>query len=283
MNHLWILFVLFYALMKGSRDGMKKAALQKSSADEILFFYTLIGLILILPFSKSAFSLRPLYIFYAFVKAGVVGLGWLFSYAALKKISVSLYGIMDLSRILFSTALGVWLLGESFTLPKAIGLILVLTGLILVNLRKTDGAGGLTALTLCFTLLNCLLTAVSETMDKVLMQYMESAQLQFWFMFFMVVIYGVLLLIRRESISVKSLKTNYWIPLMSISLVVGDRLLFEANANPASELTLMTVIKQSAVIVTVLTGYFAFGEKQIGYKLLCTGITLAGIFTAVLL
>ncbi len=283
MNHLWILFVLFYALMKGSRDGMKKAALQKSGADEILFFYTLIGLILILPFSASAFSLAPIYIFYAFIKAAVVGLGWIFSYAALKKISVSLYGIMDLSRILFSTAFGVWLLGESFTLPKAVGLALVLTGLVLVNLRKTDNAGGLTALTLCFTLLNCLLTAVSETMDKVLMRYMESSQLQFWFMFFMVVLYGAVLLFRRERISVKALKTNYWIPLMSISLVLGDRLLFEANASPASEMTLMTVIKQSAVVVTVLTGYFAFGEKQLGYKLFCTAITLAGIFIAVLL
>ncbi|MBE7062261.1 MAG: hypothetical protein E7390_00515 [Ruminococcaceae bacterium] len=283
MHSLWILFVLLYALLKGSRDGMKKAALQKSGADEILFFYTLVGLILILPFSGSAFSLAPIYIFYAFIKAAVVGLGWIFAYAALRRISVSLYGIMDLSRILFSTALGVWLLGERFTLPRAAGLSLVLTGLVLVNLRKTDRTGTLTAKALCFTLLNCLLTAVSETMDKVLMQHMESAQLQFWFMLFMVLIYGAVLLFRRERISVKTLKTNYWIGLMSLSLVIGDRLLFEANANPASELTLMTVIKQSAVVVTVLTGYFAFGEKQLAYKLFCTAVTLGGIFIAVLL
>ena len=261
---------------------MKKAALGKSSADEILFFYTLIGLILILPFSKNAFSLKPIYIFYAFIKAAVVSLGWIFSYAALKKISVSLYGIMDLSRILFATAFGVWLLGEAFTLPKAVGLGLVLLGLILVNLRR-EKTGGLTALTLIFTLANCILTAVSETLDKVLMQYMSSSQLQFWFMFFMVLLYGLILLIRRERISIKSLRTNYWIPLMSISLVVGDRLLFEANANPQSELTLMTVIKQSSVIVTVLIGYFAFGERRLLYKLLCTGITLSGVLSAVLL
>ena len=65
---------------------------------------------------------------------------------------------------------------------------------------------------------------------------------------------------------------------MTISLIVGDRLLFEANANPASEMTVMTAIKQSAVLVTVLSGHWFFGEKKLGYKLFCTGIILSGIF-----
>lgn len=83
MDRLWILFVLIYSLMKGTRDGMKKAALKKSSSNEILFFYTLIGLILVLPFSKSAFTLAPIYIFYAFLKSAVVCTAWIFSFMAL--------------------------------------------------------------------------------------------------------------------------------------------------------------------------------------------------------
>ena len=59
------------------------------------------------------------------------------------------------------------------------------------------------------------------------MQYMTSAQLQFWFMLFMTLIYGVVLIVRKEKISVKCLRYNYWIPVMSISLIVGDKLLFE--------------------------------------------------------
>lgn len=277
MENIWILFVLLYALMKGSRDGMKKAALRKNGANEILFFYTLFGLILILPFSGSAFSLSPVYIFFAFIKAGVVGLSWVFSFTALKKMSVGLFGIVDLSRILFATMLGVVVLGEGLTLAKVAGLSLVLFGLILVN-RKTEGKRETTLLMLLFALLSCFLNAVSELMDKILMQHMDAGQLQFWFMFFMTVMYGVGLLVRRERISLKTMKTNYWIPLMTLSLVVGDRLLFEANANPASEMTVMTAIKQSAVLVTVLSGHWFFGEKKLGYKLFCTGIILSGIF-----
>ena len=69
---------------------------------------------------------------------------------------------------------------------------------------------------------------------------------------------------------------------MSVSLIVGDKLLFEANANPASEVTVMTIIKQSAVIVTVLTGWLIFKEKHILYKMMCAGIVLSGIFIALL-
>ena len=112
---------------------------------------------------------------------------------------------------------------------------------------------------------------------------MTSAQLQFWFMFFSAAIYGIILLCRREKISVKSIKTNYWIPLMSLSLVVGDRLLFEANADPGSQVTLMTIIKQSSVFVTVLTGWLCFKEKHILKRSICAAIVIAGICVATLM
>lgn len=282
MNNIWILFTVIYSFLKGSREGMKKAALWKSSSAEILFFYTLIGLLLVLPFSRAAFSLAPVYIFWSFVKAAVVCTAWMFAFMAIKNMSVSLYGIMDLSRMIFSTMLGVFVLGEDFTLQKAVGVSVVIAGLLLANLKKNTTSKGMTVPVLVAALLNCFFNAVSGTMDKILMQHMESSQLQFWFMFFSAIIYAVIILIRREKISVKCLRTNVWIPLMSLSLIVGDKLLFEANASPDSQVTLMTVIKQSSVIVTVLTGWLVFKEKHILYKLMCTGIVLAGIFIAML-
>ena len=281
-DSLWIIFIFIYALLKGSREGMKKAALKKSSSNEILFFYTLTGLIMTLPFSSSAFNLKADLIFFIFIKAAVVCSAWLCAFAALKKMSVSLYGIMDLSRMVFSTFLGVFVLGEVFTLKKAIGVILVTLGLLLVNLKKNTETKGMTLVTLTAALLNCFLNAVSGTMDKVLMQYMNSSQLQFWFMLFMTLIYGIILLIKKEKVYISHLKSNYWIIIMSLSLIIGDKLLFEANASPLSEVTVMTIIKQSSVLVTVLTGWIFFKEKHILYKLFCTAIILSGIFVALL-
>lgn len=278
MDKIWIFFIIIYALLKGGREGMKKAALKKSSSNEILFFYTFIGFLFTLPYAKEALVLSPLYIFYAFLKSAVCCAAWLFSLIAIKQMSVSLYGIVDLSRMVFSTMLGVFVLGESFTLSKATGVVLVITGLFLVNIKKDkSNSKEMSIPILVAALLNCFLNAVSGTMDKVLMQHMQSGQLQFWFMFFMSVIYGIILLVKKERISFKNIYSNYWIPLMSLSLVFGDKLLFEANANPSSEVTLMTLIKQSAVIVTILTGWLVFKEKNILYKLMCALIVLSGI------
>ena len=163
MGKLWILFIVIYALLKGSREGMKKAALKKSSSTEILFFYTLIGWLFTLPFSANVFALEPIYIFYVFLKAAVVCIAWLCAFSALRNMSVSLYGIMDLSRMVFSTLLAIIVLNEKLTVNKTVGMILVITGLLLVNLKKNTDTKGITFPVLVAALLNCFFNAVSGT------------------------------------------------------------------------------------------------------------------------
>lgn len=282
MEYLWIIFVVIYSFLKSSRDCMKKAALKRSSLYEVLFLYTFIGFIFALPSFSEAIALSPKYIFFVFLKSGVVCLAWFFSCLALGKMSVSLYGIMDLSRVVFSMLLGVFALGETMTLPKAVGALLVIAGLLLVNMKKTSNVEKTSVSVIVYSLLCCFFNSVSGTMDKALMSHMSSGQLQFWFMLFMSAIYGIMIVYKKEKVSFLHLKTNYWIPLMSLSLVLGDRLLFEANASPLSEVTVMTVIKQSSVIMTVLLGWLIYKEKDIPYKLFCCGIVLCGIFVSVL-
>ncbi len=282
MENLWILFIFAFGILKGAREGMKKAALKTSGSDEILFFYTLIGFIFTLPNIKSAFQTETIFIFFAFLKALAVGTAWICAFAALKRISVSLYGIMDLSRMVFSVLLGVFVLGETLTYKKTTGIVLVLLGLFLLNLKRNSETRKITFFIIVMALGNSFFNAISGTMDKVLMQYMKSEQLQFWFMLFLTIIYGIIILVKKEKISFKTLKTNYWIPIMSISLIIGDRLLFEANASIDSQVTVMTVIKQCSVFVTVLIGRFAFKEKNLAYKLMCTTIVLLGILAAIL-
>ena len=58
---------------------------------------------------------------------------------------------------------------------------------------------------------------------------------------------------------------------MSLSLIIGDKLLFEANANPASEVTLMTLIKQSSVIVTVaftISKYILYVRNMFSFRVI---------------
>ena len=64
--------------------------------------------------------------------------------------------------------------------------------------------------------------------------------------------------------------------------VVGDKALFIANGMPESKITVMTLIKQSGCLVTILGGRFIFKEKNTAYRLFCAAIIIAGIVLGVL-
>ena len=196
-------------------------------------------------------------------------------------------GILELSRVLFATLFGVVFLNEVMRRNQIVGLVFVSIGLLIlplpaiINKRKGRDGGKKENVKVVFVvlaLLSCMLNAVSATMDKYLMSTdLTSGQLQFWYMFFMVVYYGIYVLVKRIKINWKSLIKNYWIWILSILFVLADRALFIANAQPDSRVTVMTLIKQSCCVVSILGGKIIFKEKNILFKLFCAGIIVAGI------
>ena len=73
---------------------------------------------------------------------------------------------------------------------KIAGMALVLVGLLFVNAKgKGLGEEKTKPIYIVLVLISCLCNAVSELLDKMLMQSMNSGQLQFWYMFFMVILY----------------------------------------------------------------------------------------------
>ena len=278
---MWL--VLLYGVLKGLRDVVKKKALVRNSVIEVLFFYTLVGFLFVIPDIPSAFQMEMRFLPYIFIKSFIIFIAWLCSYAAISRMPISLYGVMDLARVLFATLLGVFVLGETFSVWQSIGLTLVLFGLILVNLRKKGNKENTHIKYSIFALISCLMNAVSGIMDKLLMKEVESGQLQFWYMLFLLILYLLYLLyssFRKQKINWKNLKRNYWIPVLSILFMVGDRALFVANGMADSRVTVMTLLKQSCVLVTILCGWIVFREKGILYRLTCAGIIVLGIVVA---
>ena len=283
MGNIWIFYALTYGILKGVRECMKKFALKKSGLMEILFFYMLVGFVFTLPDLRSALELSYVYIFWIFVKSVFVSTGFILSFMAIKRMPVSLYSVVILAQMVFTTIFSVIFLREPFGISNFIGLVLVIAGLVMVNLKKDGGGNGkFKIIALVMAVGYCFLNAISATMDKVLMRNMTSGQLQFWFMFFSVIIYGIIIVVRKEKISLKTMKTNFWIPIMGILLMVGDRFLFEANGHPDSKATVITLLIQCAVIVSILIGRFVFKEKNILYKLACSCVIILGIAVALI-
>lgn len=281
---IWIGLVAFYGLAKGARDALKKKALQQSSLMEVLFFHTALAFLMTVPFSHNVFGIPAIYHLWVFTKSFVIFLAWIFAFSSIKKMPVSFYGVMDSARMIFSTVLALLFLNESMTLPKGVGLALVLCGIVAVNLGNHDNDEKVKTKYLILSLASCLLNAVSGCMDKKLLGTgdIDSSQLQFWYMLYMTALYGVYILARRVPLRLGTLKTNYWIIVLSVLFVAADRALFIANEDPQSQVTVMTLIKQSSVIVTVLTGKLFFKEKHILKRSVCAAIVIAGICVATL-
>ncbi len=279
---MWIALVLLYGILKGARDIIKKKALVKSSTMEVLFFYTLLSFLFVTPGIKTALNIDHSYLGYIFIKSFVIFIAWICSFRAIKKLPVGFYGIMDMSRVVFASVLSVVILNEGFTLPKAIGMILVLAGLFMVNFKKNGVGEKTNYVSVVLVLISCLLNAVSEIFDKYLMNYMNSTQLQFWYMLFLVVLYFAYSIFSKTRIRWKELFKNYWVLMLSVLFVIGDKALFIACAQEDSSVIAMTLIKQCSVMVTIIGGRLVFKEKGVLYKLLCATVIIVGIVIAVL-
>ncbi|MBE5879252.1 MAG: DMT family transporter [Lachnospiraceae bacterium] len=291
----WMLCVLFFGVSKGIREIMKKLALKKHSVLEVLFVYTALSFIMVLPSGRNAGGLEPVQFLFVALKAFFVFLAWICSFKAIRKLPISLYGVLDLSRVLFATALGVFVLREQLGIFQVFGLVFVGGGLLLLKFspkkKAEDGtASGVqiseeikkdkTPFYVAIAFLSCILNAMSGLLDKILMRDMTSSQLQFWYMLFMVSYYGIYVLITKTKINPKTW-LNGWIWGLSLLFVASDKALFIANGMPDSKITVMTLIKQSGCIVTILAGKFIFKEKNTGYKLFCAAVIVIGIVLGV--
>ena len=278
-----MIFVLLYGIFKGAREPIKKKILQKHDLLSTLFAYTFIGFLMTVPMAKDVFTIDAKTFVLIGLKSFVIFFAWIATFAAVKKLSVSFYSVMDLSRVVFSTLMGVIFLNESLTLKGVISLMLVVLGLYLVNRQKDSTDKTTDRRYVWLVLFSCLLNAVSGIMDKYLMstKAVSSIQLQFWFMLMLSVMYYIYICIKREKIDVRGCLKNPYIYILSFLLIAGDRLLFTANSYESSQVTVMTLIKQSSAIVAILSGKFVYGEK-IARKLWCAAIIIFGIVLAVI-
>ena len=239
------------------------------------------GFLLVIPTVKDVFEIPWQYYFFIFVKAMLVFTAWTCSFNSIKHMPVSLYGVMDTSRVVFSTVMGITIMGESMRIGQIAGMVLVILGLVLVNINQKSDTKVKTKY-LLLTLTACLFNATSGVLDKWLTKTVTSGQLQFWFMLYLTVMYGIYILATKTKVSVKTLKTNYWIVILAVIFIIGDRALFIANANPDSRVTVMTLIKQSSVLAAILAGKVMYGEKGMLRRTLCALLVIAGIVIAVL-
>lgn len=281
----WVLLIVIYAILNGIWAIFKKKALTKNAVMEVLATYSLLAFCLVAFEFPSAIQLDLKYILFILLKSLVIFWSWFLGFYCIKKIPISLYGVLNLSRIIFSTLWGIIFLHESLKSSQLLGGFIIITGLVLVNIQATEEGKKQEAIKLKYIILllfSFILSTLSGLIDKIIMKDILSGQLQFWFMFFLAVMYWGYLLFARTKVEFKKLVRNYWIALLAICLIIGDRALFIANSIPESRLSTMSLIKQLSALVTIVIGGLVFKEKKLLYRFICSIIVLIGISIVIL-
>ncbi len=279
----WIIYVIIYAILIGFFECTRKKAIEKNYIYEVLTTLTLIAFIIAAITCKAVFNINWFVVLAIFVKSLAIVISWIISLYVMRKMTISLYSVINLSRIIFVTIMSAVFLGEVITLNTLTGMSIVILGLFLVNKVSNTKENKETSFKSIFLLLcACLLSAIAGILDKKVLMYATGDQMQFWFLLFLTVMYIFILLVKRRKIHLSKLKKNYWILIAAISLVIGDKFLFAANEMPESEVAIMTIIKQLSAIEAIILGKFWFKEKQIYKKILCSILIIIGIAISVL-
>lgn len=298
---MWIGLIVLYGVFKGFREALKKKATEQRSVPEVLFFYTLFAFLMIIPFSHDIFSLSYRAHLVIFLKSFAIFVAWICALNSIKRLPLSIYCVADMGRMLFSILFGVIFLSEMLSWTDGVGIVLVLAGITLVNLRSGKGKEleeRPKKRILLLVLGSCILNAFSGTVDKWLLttqdtpkwflgtEIVRSYQMQFWYMLYLTVLYGVYLFVtsvaKKEKIHIKRNVASPVIWILALLFIIADRALFIANEDPNSRIIVMTLIKQCSVIVSIILGKIIYKEKHILYRTLCAILIICGIVISAL-
>ena len=300
MPNIWIALILFYGLCKGIREALKKKAMETCSVIEVLFFYTFFAFLLTIPFAigQDIFGVSIKYHLAILLKSFFIFVAWICALTAMKKLPLSIYSVLDMSRMLFSILLGIVFLGESLGLFQGIGMVLVLIGVTLVNFKKDKKSGEKTTYkAIPLILFACLLNGFSAIIDKYTLsqtpdrwffgsEILTDGQMQFWYMLYLCSFYGLYMLarclVKKEKVNIVKCLKCPWIYTLSVLFMLADKAMFIANANQNSKVATMTVLQQISVIITILLGKIFYKEKNILYRILCALLIIVGIVFSVI-
>lgn len=282
MNN-WIILVIIYAMFNGFFQCTKKKAVKKTSIYEILFWVSVLTMLLSFISCNNVYNINSNEIFLIILKSFGTAGSWLFSLMALKRMPVGLYSIINLSSVVFSIILSILLLGETISIISIIGVFIVFLGIIFVNKDAINNKKEkIKKSSIFLVLLVAFCNAFNGILDKQIMRTVTAEQLLFWYSYFVTIIFTIVILYKKEKIKFRSCYKNYWIVLTALILFFGDKILFLANQMPNSKVFVMTLVKKLSVIEVIILGKIMFKEKNILKKLAFSLFIILGIVLTII-
>lgn len=277
--HSWLVLALVSGIVLGFFDIFRKMATQKVSLINVLAFYSMFSFLLLAYDYKNAlnmdFSIFPM----IFLKAVIIYFCWILGFLAFKHLPISIVSPLKTLTPLFTIIFGITLLGESLSLLQGIGFIIIIAAYYILGKNgKNEIKGFLKNKYLYLMVLSAFLSSLSGLIDKIALKTINSGQMQFWFMFLLMIFYTTTFFVTsyRENKRIV-IGFDYTILLTSLAIVLSDRLYFIAVEMPTSQISVIMPIRFISVFISVILGGIIFKEQNLGGKMLGICNMLIGV------
>lgn len=275
----WLYMVIASGILLGFWDITKKKVLKTIPVLDSLAMYSLFCFIFISFEFKNAIHVSLYLILIIFIKCIVIFFSWGLGFDAIKHLPISIIAPFDTLNPLFSIIFGIFILNERIHPVQAVGIgVMIISYYFISRVGSKEVVNIFKSKYFYFMVGSALLSAVSATIDKIALRKVNSGQMQFWFCLFMAILYcSALLFTKWNDRTSFPVKLNFYIPLMSIFLLISDRMYFNAVNIPSSQIAIVMPVRKISIFVSVIIGGLLFKEKNIKQKFWCVCLLIVGI------
>jgi drug/metabolite transporter (DMT)-like permease len=210
----------------------------------------------------------------AVISAGSYGISLGMQYAALKRVDMSVMGIVLRLNILVATLIGVIFFGEVLNNWNILGLIAILIANITILM---DGKKLNMSIGILFTIIAAIASAVATTMDKFILNSVNS----FLYVFINCLLTAIVLFLMKPSVIKESLfqiKNRFSIFLIMSITTVGAWVISSYVLQNMDVSTFVPVQKTITLIIPVIFGIIIFSErKNLSRKIFGLVLAIIGI------
>lgn len=282
---MWIFYSALYGFFNGFYAVFRKKSAEKTNVLFVLALMSTVGFLLSSWYVVFGVSISAESFLFLLLKSAIVCTAWVLELYALKDYFISVLQPLSAVRVVLAFLLAIIVFSEQVFWWQFIGVIVIFIGILLLRTNtkneQTNISNSIQKRCIILYLIACICQECSSLIDKFTLQTISSYQMQFWFMLFVAIFLWICFFVvsikHKKLQASKSDLKNIFIYLAAIMLFVGDQFLFRALNDPASKLSVASMLKQISIIVSVVVGGLVFKEPNLKKKLIFLAMILVGI------
>ena len=276
----WLHWILASSIGLSLYDLCKKASVRNNAVFPTLFISTASGWAALSVFllatdgMSATLDVGRQEIALLLVKSCIVAASWTATYLALKTLPITCAAPIRATGPLWTLTGAILLFAEMPGPVQFCGMVLVLTGCLFFSKTsmKDSATGGGRAIALAFA--GTVLGSCSALYDKHLLQRLglESMTVLWWFLGGMCLMYAI-----AAAVSRRGFEWRWSIPMTGILLAVSDACYFNAIAVPDAQISVLSLVRRSSIVLTFFIGGAIFRETDIRRKAYALAAILLGV------